>query len=134
MNIVPGTKYTGKCSSFGGPTDLGVAENEGLALYNKHEENEALFLNYQPEGTTGLARRLDPNRFYVAMRWNYDLTSKAVLRKAQVKITFNGKSIYAQCADWGPNISTDRLIDVSPGVMKELGCQTDDEVECELIL
>lgn len=134
MNIIPRTVYKGKVSYFGGPDDRGVSETEGLALYNKHEENEALFLNYQPEGTSGLARRLDPNRFYLAMRWSYDITPKAILKKAQVKITFNGKSVYAQPTDWGPNIATGRLVDVSPGVMKELGCQTDDEVECELIL
>lgn len=134
MNIIPGTVYKGKVSYFGGPNDTGVSPTEGLALYNKHEENEALFLNYQPEGTSGLARRLDPNRFYCAMRFNYEVTPKSVLRKAQVKITFQGKSIYAQCADWGPHERTNRICDVSPGVMKELGCKTDDEVECELIL
>lgn len=132
--IVPNKIYKGKISFFGGPIDEGVSPTEGLALYNNYKDNEALFLNYQPEGTTGLARRLNPDRFYCAMVWDYDLTSKEMLRKAQVKIKFEGKSIYAQPCDFGPAEWTKRLIDVSPGVMKELGCQTDDEVECVLIL
>lgn len=134
MSIVPGEIYKGKISYFGGPTDLGVTETEGLALYNNYEDNETLFLNYQPKGTTGLARRLNPDRFYLAMRWGYDLTPKQILKTALVKITFQDKIVFAAPADWGPNIKTGRLVDVSPGVMKKLRCQTDDEVECVLIL
>lgn len=134
MSIVPGTTYTGKISSFGGPSDGGVSPSEGLALYNNYEDNETLFLNYQPEGTTGLARRLNPDRFYLAMRWGYDLTPKEILKTALVKITFEGRIVFAAPCDWGPHERTGRLVDVSPGVMKKLRCQTDDEVECVLIL
>lgn len=144
MNIIPGEKYKGKVSSFGGPFDTGMKSDEGVAMYNKWEENESVFLNYQPQLlktdpgypglTSGLGRRLDPDRLYCSMYWNYDLTPKAMLRKAQVRITFQDRTLFAQIVDFGPALWTKRLIDVSPRVMKNLDCKTDDEVECELIL
>ena len=53
---------TGKCSYFGGPNDTGVAADEGLAFIYKIEDKPEVFLPYQPEGTSGLARRLEPLR------------------------------------------------------------------------
>jgi len=32
-------------------------------------------------------------------------------------------------ADWGPHENTGRVADISPGLMDDLGIQTDDEVE-----
>ena len=34
----------------------------------------------------------------------------------------------AQPVDWGPHISTGRVADLSPGLAKALGLQTDDVV------
>ena len=64
---------TGKCSWFGGPNDLtGVSASEGLAFhYDVTAENQHLFLPYQPAGSTGLARRLNPWVHYIACRWDY---------------------------------------------------------------
>jgi len=51
---------SGTCSTFGGPQDTGVSASEGLAFIYDYDEAPYLFLPYQPSGTTGLARRLDP--------------------------------------------------------------------------
>src|SRR4029077_11054461 len=70
------TRMRGKVSWFGGPDDTGVSPDEGLAFIYDYDTAPHLFLDEQPYGTTGLARRLNPDKFYIACRWNYDLTSK----------------------------------------------------------
>jgi hypothetical protein len=121
----------GKCSWFGGPDDSGVSPSEGLAFIYKYEEAPLLFLPTQPPGTTGLARRLDPDVFYVACRWNYDDTPKTMLRDSgqMALVTANGRSNLAHPADWGPHEDTGRVADLSPGLMDALGLSTDDRVE-----
>jgi hypothetical protein len=103
----------------------------GLAIYSSVSQRPELFLSSQPPGTTGLARRLNPNAMYLAMRWDYKVTSITWLRQHQVTITNpkNGKSVLAWPADWGPNINTGRIADLSPGVASKLGLNTDDTVE-----
>jgi N-acetylmuramoyl-L-alanine amidase len=126
-------KLTGKCSSFGGPDDLGVSPSEGLAFIFEIDDAPHLFLDEQPSGTTGLARRLDPDKFYLACRWQYDQPnqSKAELLKhvAFVRAVKTGRQTRAFPADWGPNETTGRVADISPGLMAALGIETDDEVE-----
>ncbi len=53
------------------PTDMGVSPSEGLAFIQEIEQAPHLFLPYQPEGTSGLARRLNPDIHYIACRWEY---------------------------------------------------------------
>ena len=121
----------GKCSSFGGPQDDGVAEDEGLAFIYNVDDAPHLFLPLQPIGTTGLARRLDPRVFYVACRWNYDETSKEMLRDQTYKATVSagGKTFTAYPADWGPHKDTGRAVDLSPALMAALALGTDDIVK-----
>jgi N-acetylmuramoyl-L-alanine amidase len=90
-------------------------------------------LPQQPPGTTGLARRLDPDKFYVATRWDYNKTPKTMLLDMKVKVTApsTGKFTQAFPADWGPHEDTDRIADLSPGLMEALGINTDDEVIVE---
>lgn len=135
MNIEFGVKIMGKCSSFGGPKDTGVSESEGLALFERVDQMPNIFLNEQPEGTTGLARRLDPDSLYLAMRWKYATTPKEVLRRSLVYVynPKNKKHVYAIPSDWGPHERTERVCDLSPGIMKLLDLQTDDIVECTLV-
>src|SRR5215471_17022917 len=123
--------FKGRCSWFGGPEDTGVSSDEGLAFIYEVEDAPHLFLPEQPPGTTGLARRLDPGTFYVACRWDYDTTSKEMLRDATLKVLVraNGRTVKAWPADWGPHGDTNRIADLSPGVMEILGLETDDEVE-----
>lgn len=127
-------RLQGKVSWFGGPDDTGVSSSEDLALYwedaqiNEHPE---LFLPSQPQGTTGLARRLDPSTPYLAVRWSYEGYTKDELRDAIFMIfaTKTGRSALARAVDWGPHSDTDRVADISPGLMETLGIGTDDDVE-----
>lgn len=123
----------GRCSWFGGPEDDGVAEDEGLAFFDDVEDAPQLFLAEQPPGTTGLARRLNPNIRYVAMRWDYQITPKDMLAdpqyRALVRAKKTGKEFLAWPADWGPHEDTKRVADISPSLMEDLGIETDDEIE-----
>ena len=100
---------------------------------NHSPEYTYLFLQDQPEGTTGLARRLNPETFYIAMRWDYAAHPPAKLRHSFVKVTNpkTGKSIRCRPTDWGPNIRTGRMCDLSPGALCALDVATDDIVEVD---
>lgn len=135
-------RVEGKMSDFGGPADTGVSPSEGLALVGpKHLAIAAirsLFLPTQPPGTTGLARRLNPEAWYVAARWPYDKLPpaererwKAHLRASRATVTNprTGRALAAIPVDWGPNEEeTGRVADLSPGLARALGLETDDEV------
>jgi uncharacterized protein (TIGR02594 family) len=132
-DIVPILRESGKVSWFGGPEDMGVSSSEGLAFIYEYEQAPHLFLPYQPSGTTGLARRLDPAVFYIAMRWDYDAYPKEMLAsgryKARVRAPATGREFLAWPADWGPHEDTDRVADISQGLLNTLGIKTDDQVE-----
>ena len=123
----------GPCSWFGGPEDEGVAADEDLAFIYEVDQAPQLFLPYQPEGTSGLARRLNPDAFYVAARWDYQTTPKEMLRDPRllvlVRAPMSGFAFLAWPADWGPHVDTGRVADLSPGLMDALGIITDDQVE-----
>ena len=90
-------------------------------------------MQYQPTGTTGMARRLDPSVFYIACRWDYDVTPQDMLREsgqmALVTNTDTGVQRLAHPADWGPHEEqTGRAADLSPALAESLGVVTDDEV------
>jgi len=129
-------RFVGRMSTFGGPEDLGIRPDEGLALVDS--SNFKLFSEYflpeQPPGTTGLARRLNPNSFYIACRWDYRVTPRSLLVRSMVVVTNPGKLLTAEGKpiDWGPNVSTGRVADLSPGLAQRLGLQTDDNVEVVL--
>jgi N-acetylmuramoyl-L-alanine amidase len=126
-----GLHVKGKCSWFGGPDDAGVSSSENLAFIHDVSDQPSLFLDAQPPGTTGLARRLDPEQYYLAVRWDYDDYPKPTLLEhaALVRSPKTGKEFLALPADWGPHESTGRIADISPGLMDALGITTDDEVE-----
>jgi len=121
----------GPCSWFGGPEDTGVSPAEGLAFFYEYDDAPHLFLEDQPPGTSGLARRLDPARPYVACRWDYDVTPKTMLADPHqlAVVRANGRESMAWPADWGPHEDTGRVADLSPGLMGRLGLTTDDKVE-----
>jgi N-acetylmuramoyl-L-alanine amidase len=127
------TTLKGKVSWFGGPEDTGVSPSEGLAFYYDVSDAPDLFLSHQPAGTTGLARRLNPEKFYIACRWDYAVTPKTMLPDMKVKVTNpkTGASVLATPADWGPHSDTDRCADISQGMMVALGLTTDDQVIVE---
>jgi N-acetylmuramoyl-L-alanine amidase len=127
-------RVEGKMSTFGGPNDHGMSPTEGLALFDNADLTNPsfayLFLPASPPGTSGLGRRLNPDERYLACRWDYTATSRSFLRanKALVQNPQNGRSAYAQPADWGPNTATGRVADLSPGLAAQLGLNTDDDV------
>lgn len=154
--IIPGQRLVGRVSEFGGPLDRGVAQMEGLALYEdleaaKHpdlfltREKACLIFNDHREtdereiDACGLARRLDPKQFYCAMRWNYKVTPRHVLRRCEVEISpvkprGSVTVVSAKPVDWGPHEMTGRIIDVSPAVIQALQLTTDDRVFATLHL
>jgi N-acetylmuramoyl-L-alanine amidase len=131
----PDTDHTievsGAVSHFGGPDDTGVAPDEGLAFISDMMQAPHLFLPYQPSGTSGLARRLNPNVHYIAMRWDYSVTPHAMLLSevALVRSQQTGIELTAFPADWGPADWTGRVADLSPGLMQDLDLKTDDIVD-----
>ena len=140
---------TGRMSVFGGPADDGVGPHEGLALVEPADLEiwwwSSLFLPESPRGTTGLARRLNPQAFYVAMRWDYSSFSKTMLRNSMVRLSnpASGLHVFARPVDFGPGDGsvidgqttqdTGRIADLSPGAALALGLVTDQLVRCELV-
>jgi hypothetical protein len=127
-------RVEGKMSTFGGPRDTGMSADEGLALFTPADLQDPkysyLFLPTPPPGTTGLGRRLNPEKYYFACRWNYKDTPKEFLKRALARVEnpANGRTADARPVDWGPNIATGRVADLSPGLAAALGLQTDDVV------
>src|SRR4029453_13688217 len=127
-------RVEGKMSTFGGPHDLGMSPDEGLALFSnadlKNPKYSYLFLPAPPPSTSGLGRRLNPDQYYFACRWNYADTPKEFLRRALARVEnpANGRAADARPVDWGPHPSTGRVADLSPGLAAALGLQTDDVV------
>src|SRR4030095_17100288 len=78
-------RVEGKRSTFGGPRDTGMSVGEGLALFTqadlKDPKYSYLFLATPPPGTTGLGRRLNPDKYFFACRWNYNDTPKEFLKR-----------------------------------------------------
>jgi hypothetical protein len=148
--------FEGKMSWFGGILDdPGMKPKEGLALVRRYRDLPNYFLREQPEGTTGLGRRLDRNKFYVACRWDYmkdariaddddqprKVRDEADRRVAQelrrlvrtyVKVV-NPKTneyVLAKPVDWGPHpTDTDKSIDLSQGVCEYLGLKTGNQAQ-----
>jgi hypothetical protein len=132
--VPPIFQVTGKMSTFGGPDDHGVSPTEGLALFEPPDLHDpkyaSLFLPAPPPGTSGLARRLNPEKYYLACRWDYSQTPRKFLRDA-IAVVFNPenkRSAQARPVDWGPNVDTKRVADLSPGLAAVLGLNTDDIV------
>lgn len=129
----------GKMSHFGGPDDTGVGPDEGLSLFSGDADvaaNPDLFLAAQPPGTSGLARRLNPDAMYLACRWNLSVTPKSFLKlnTTKVKVTnpANGRMVEARPADTGPALETGRVADLSPGLETALGLSTDKLCHVEI--
>ena len=129
----------GRMSTFGGPQDTGVEPDEDLSLFDRRDVTDprfaGLFLRSQPPRTTGAARRLDPEAFYLACRWDFHRTPRSLLRATTATVTNlrTGRSAEARPADWGPNAHTGRVADLSPGLAAELDLDTDDEVAVTLL-
>lgn len=124
----------GRMSTFGGPKDEGMTPTENLALVEKQAQADAypadFFLSAADAGAPGWGRRLNPEKFYIACRWDYSLTPKAFLRTAVITVQdpTNSRSAQVRAVDWGPHETTGRIADLSPGLARFLGLKTDDIV------
>lgn len=124
----------GKMSTFGGPKDTGVDADEGLALYTSADQMRQHLgadwvLSPSQAGAPGLARRINPDKPYVACRW--DTAEYPFLRDAVVHVRNpdSGAVANARAVDWGPNTRTGRAADLSPGLARQLGLDTNDLCE-----
>jgi len=69
--------------------------------------------------------------YYCAMRWAYSPNGPTFWRSARILVRnpTTGVTIVVRPADWGPNTSTRRVIDLSPQSLVDLGLTTDDQVQ-----
>jgi len=128
----------GRMSTFGGPLDTGVSPSEGLAYVEPNDLHDPwfsdLFLEHQPPGTTGLARRLDPSKYYIAMRVdNANSGGREKVRRHYYTVIANGARVdEVKLVDWGPNNRTGRVVDMSPGLAAKLKVLTDSFVDVKI--
>lgn len=109
-----------------------MSADEGLALFNSSAQMVAYLggeyvLSVAAAGASGLGRRLNPETHYVACRWpvsRYPFLRQAI---AWVENPADHKKLAARPADWGPNVRTGRVADLSPALARDLGLDTDGE-------
>jgi len=126
-------RVEGKMSTFGGPKDVGMRPDEGLALFATEQEmrNHGLgdfLLTEAAAGAPGLGRRLDPAKPYIACRWWETSLKRPFLQDAWawVENTRTGARMKARPVDSGPAEWTNRVADLSPGLARALGLETND--------
>jgi hypothetical protein len=95
-------RVEGKMFTFGGPRDTGMSADEGLALFTPADLQDPkysyLFLPTPPPGTTGLGRRLNPEKYYFACRWNYNDTPREFLEARACARRKSRKPPHSRCA------------------------------------
>lgn len=115
---------SGRVSWFGGPSDTGVGPSETVAISG--EVARSLNSPLHPDAATLAAH---PERYYYcAMRFAYSPNGTSWWRNARIVVTNprTGVQVVVRPADWGPNTSTGRVIDLSPQAILDLGMSTDD--------
>lgn len=117
---------SGLVSWFGGPNDSGVSSSETGSISG--ERLRSLNTPLAPTTTDLLERPED--FYYAAMRFDYGPAGIGYWREARLLVVNprTGDAIVVRPVDWGPNPRTDRIIDLSPQAMADLGIVTDDEV------
>lgn len=124
-------RVEGKMSTFGGPKDTGMRPDEGLALFDTPQDmiNHGIGDFLLPEDKfSGLGRRLDPNKPYLACRWWETNIPREVLKTSWVVVqnSKSGAQAKARPVDSGPAAWTNRVADLSPGLARQLGLETND--------
>lgn len=96
--------------------------------------------------TGSAAINVSPGPYYIACRWDYSHIANqiGVPRKevknrlknavAHVENPKTGKRIKCRIADWGPHRRTGRAVDMSKGLMKALGVETDQIVHVHVVI
>lgn len=135
MRIQSYMTQRGRCSTFGGPNDSGVKIDEGLAIVTPKAALGPIYRGLFIESldvSKGLARQLNPNAHYCAMRWTSSMVARLSRTGAMVLVQSRlGRAIWCTPVDYGPANWTKRIIDLSPASMNAIGCKTDDEVIVE---
>ncbi len=114
----------GRVSWFGGPNDTGVGPTETVAISG--EVARSLNSPLHPDAATLAAH---PERYYyIAMRFSYSPQGTSFWRNARFVIANprTGVRVVVRAADWGPNTSTGRIMDLAPQTIADLGLSTDD--------
>jgi WD40 repeat protein len=131
------TWQKGRLGTFGGPDDPKLNADEELALVRSWLEVDRLamkqlFLSSADHTAPPKARQLDPQQYYIAMRWDYKSTPVAWLQSHTVKVMNlrTGVEKEARPVDFGPGLSTGLLMHISPALAKDLGLNEDDEAAC----
>jgi hypothetical protein len=116
----------GKVSHFGGPNDTSLGSTETGAITG--ERLRSLNTPLNPSGNDLRSRPED--FYYVAMRFDYTQRGKSAWRDVKLLVVnpANGKRVVVRPVDWGPNIRTGRILDVSPQAISDLGATTDDDL------
>lgn len=124
---------TGKVSTFGGKNDEGMKNDTGLALYEPHEANlrPDIFFPADPKNPNQPTwQRLNPYFPYMAIRFERPIDRKGLqLKPWIIRNPKTNKFVTGFVVDYGPHESTDRIVDLSPQIMKTLDLETDDVVE-----
>ncbi len=126
-------RVEGKMSTFGGPKDTGMSPSEGLSLFSSEQDmiNHGVgdfLLSSHEAGATGLGRRLNPKKYYLACRWWETNLSTSLLKNtwAWVENSKSGTRLKARPVDSGPADWTNRVADLSPGLADALKLKTND--------
>jgi hypothetical protein len=99
----------GRCSHFGGPEDPRAGSKTDLT-----DESVASLSDFD---------------FFCAMRWNFKGNKEFWMNQPILIVNPNNeKAVVVRAIDWGPDIKTERTIDVSKTTLSELGADTDDNL------
>jgi hypothetical protein len=107
----------GKVSWFGGLEEGKNTLQGSLAIYPKRKISQ-----------------LDGDSFYCAMRWNYSIYPREILKRSIiVAVSEKGTFCILKPMDWGPHPRTKRLVDLSPGAINHLQIKTDESIYVYII-
>lgn len=131
--MIPTILFSGKMAIFGGPNDSGMKLTEGLSLYEHHEADKRsdLFNPRSSDLSIGTSKRLKENALYFACRFPLKIIPRSALQRTRwiFHNPANGKKASLWLVDYGPNLRTGRMFDVSVYAADRLGLKTDDVVE-----
>lgn len=101
----------GKVAWFGGKKDRLIADDETTTL------------------TGEVLRFLSEDDYYCAMRWNYQGGMQFWKNRHLLVVNpKNDRAVIVRVIDWGPNIETERIMDLSPRALESLDAKTDDDL------
>jgi hypothetical protein len=130
-------RLVGTISTFGGPLDKGMSEDEGLAIVQNEDiarDPKVAKLFRDPQRGAKGRNLANDTTHYIACRWVYSQTPRSHLVRTlvQVRNPETGVSFLARPVDWGPAKWTGRVADLSDKLAADLGLKTNQT--CEVIV